>query len=258
MGNNVESRNGSPVIQAQGLTAGYAGVPIIRDVDLEVHEHEVVALLGPNGAGKTTTLLALAGSLRCLAGTVRWNGSEMPAPLQRRARDGLAYLPEGKSVIARLTAAQNLAISRPPAPDEVLAMFPELRDAMGRRGGQLSGGEQRMLGVGRALGAKPRLLLADELSLGLAPKTVGRILRVIREAADAGLAALIVEQHVHRALEVADRVYVMHGGRIQLSMSSVDAASALDEISASYLAKGAGGRDRLGRDPHEREVKERK
>jgi ABC-type branched-subunit amino acid transport system ATPase component len=137
-------------------------------------------------------------------------------------------------------------------------MFPELRDAMGRRGGQLSGGEQRMLGVGRALGAKPRLLLADELSLGLAPKTVGRILRVIREAADAGLAALIVEQHVHRALEVADRVYVMHGGRIQLSMSSVDAASALDEISASYLAKGAGGRDRLGRDPHEREVKERK
>lgn len=237
----VGDRRDTPVIEARQLTVGYAGTPIVREIDLKVHAHEVVALLGPNGAGKSTTLLALAGELRPMAGSVRWDGNAVSTPLHHRARAGLAFLPESKSVFAGLTAAQNLAISQGSAEGDALRMFPELREVLTRRGGALSGGEQRMLAVGRALSGGTRLLVADELSLGLAPKTVGRILRAIREAADAGLGALIVEQHVHRALEVADRVYVMQGGRIRLSMDSGDAASAVDEIRASYLATDAGG-----------------
>jgi branched-chain amino acid transport system ATP-binding protein len=227
------------VIEARGLTAGYGGTPIVRELDLVVRRGEVVALLGPNGAGKTTTLLALVGELKPMAGSVWWNGSEARSPLNRRARDGLAFLLEGKSVCSRLTAAQNLAISRASVEDGVVDLFPELRAVLSRRGGLLSGGEQRMLGVGRALSSSPRLLLADELSLGLAPMMVQRILRVIREAADAGVSALIVEQHVHRALEVADRLYVMHGGRLQLSIDNVDPATSLEAIRESYLASGS-------------------
>jgi ABC-type branched-subunit amino acid transport system ATPase component len=236
-------RRETPLIEACQLTVGYGGAPIVREIDLKVHAHEVVALLGPNGAGKSTTLLALAGELKPMGGSVRWDGNVVSTPLHRRARAGLAFLPESKSVFSGLTAAQNLAISQVSAAADATRMFPELREVLTRRGGALSGGEQRMLAVGRSLSGETRLLVADELSMGLAPKTVGRILGAIREAADAGLGALIVEQHVHRALEVADRVYVMQGGRIRLSMDSADAAGAVDEIRASYLATNAGSKD---------------
>lgn len=239
-GDNGSVANAAPLIEARALMAGYGGTPIVRDLDLEVRPGEIVALLGPNGAGKSTTLLALTGELKPMRGAVWWNGSDRHVALHRRARDGMAYLLEGKSVCASLTTAQNLAISRVACEDDAMQLFPELRQVLNRRGGLLSGGEQRMLAVGRALGTRPRLLLADELSLGLAPMTVRRILRAIREAADAGLGALIVEQHVHRALDVADRIYVMQGGRVQLAIDNVDPAASVERVRASYLASSAG------------------
>jgi ABC-type branched-subunit amino acid transport system ATPase component len=228
-----------PLIQAVGLSAGYGPGLAIRDLNLEVHPGEVVALLGANGAGKTTTLLSLAGELRPAAGKVIWDGDERWSPLHRKARQGLGYVPEDKFVFKGLTTAQNLAIGRRTDHGAVLKMFPQLSNMLARRAGLLSGGEARMLSVGQAISGRTRLLLADELSLGLAPRTVGIILDEIRKAADYGLGALVVEQHVHRILAIADRVYLMQRGRIRLATTAADALARLDEIRAHYLAADA-------------------
>jgi len=235
----------SALIEARGLSVGYGGATVVRDLDLEVSPGEVVALLGPNGAGKTTTLLALAGELRPAAGEVVWNGSARSAPLHRRARQGLAFVPEERSVFRGLTTRQNIAIGRGCDAGRVGELFPELVPIMGRRGGLLSGGEQQMLAVGRALGRPTKLLLADELSLGLAPKTVGRLLKAVRAAADEGMGALVVEQHVHRVLEVAYRVYLLRNGRLELTLTAREARVRLDEIQDHYLTRhpDAGAQD---------------
>ena len=154
--------------EARGLAAGYGHGAVIRDVDLEVRAGEVVALLGANGAGKTTTLLTLAGVLPPSAGDVRWLGRVDTRPLHRRAREGLAYVSEERSVFQRLTTRQNLAIARAGEIRRAIRAFPELEPLMPRRGGLLSGGEQQMLALARALSRPTRLLMADELSLGLA------------------------------------------------------------------------------------------
>ena len=226
--------NAAPLLEARGLCSGYAGVEIVRDVTLEVRPGEVVALLGANGAGKTTTLLTLAGELNALGGEVLLKGRRATAPLHKRARNGMALVTEERSVFPKLTTRQNLAVGRADI-DNATTLFPELAPLMSRRAGLLSGGEQQMLTLGRALARQPDLLLADELSLGLAPKTVGRLLRAVRVAADGGVGALLVEQHVHRVLEIADRVYLLHQGQIRFTGTATEARASIDEIQAAYL-----------------------
>ncbi len=226
------------LIEARQISAGYGGVEIVRDLSLEVHAGEVVALLGANGAGKTTTLLTLAGELAPLNGEVLMDGERTTAPLYRRARKGMAFVTEERSIFPKLTTRQNLAVARADI-EQATALFPELVPLMSRRSALLSGGEAQMLTLSRALARAPSLLLADELSLGLAPKTVGRLLRAVREAADRGIGALLVEQHVHRVLEVADRVYLLQQGRVRFAGTAADARGSIDEIQATYLTAPA-------------------
>jgi branched-chain amino acid transport system ATP-binding protein len=225
----------SGLLEARALTCGYDSVPVVRDVDLHVEPGEVVALLGPNGAGKTTTLLTLSGALPALEGEVWWQGRPTRAPLHSRARGGLAFVTEERSVFMGLSTRDNFRAGRVPV-DEALELFPELRPRLRIPAGLLSGGEQQMLTLARALARRPVLLLADELSLGLAPLIVQRLLRAVRQAADGGLGVLLVEQHVSQALEIADRAYVMRRGRIEMSGTASELEERVAEIEASYLA----------------------
>jgi ABC-type branched-subunit amino acid transport system ATPase component len=222
------------LVEARGLCAGYQGVPVVRDLDLTVGPGEVVALLGPNGAGKTTTLLTLAGELRPVSGELLVDGTASRAPLHRRAAAGLALVPEERSVFMHHTAADNLRVGRCDVA-AALRLFPELRAKLSTRAGLMSGGEQQMLTLARALARSPRLLLADELSLGLAPLVVTRLLRAVREAADAGVGVLLVEQHVTKVLDMADRVYVLRRGQVELSGTAADLRERLTDIESSYL-----------------------
>lgn len=224
-----------PLIATRGLSAGYGTQPVVRDLDIEVRPGEVVALLGPNGAGKTTTLRVLAGDLAPMSGEVRWLGGAGRAPLHRRARQGLAYVGE-RAVFTRLDVAENLRVGRVEAA-RALELFPELEKRLRTGAGMLSGGEQQMLSLARALCRSPRLLLADELSLGLAPLVVERLLRAVREAADRGLGALLVEQHVRKVLDIADRVYVLRRGRIEMTGTPRELRANLDAVESSYLAR---------------------
>lgn len=229
---------GVPAVRTVGLAAGYGAQPVVHDVEIEVHPGEVVTLLGPNGAGKTTTLLALAGELPPLAGHVELDGAPTRTPLHRRARNGLTFVTEEKSVFMGLSTRDNLRVGGVRVQD-ALALFPELERRLDVRGGLLSGGEQQMLTLARALARRPRLLLADELSMGLAPLIVQRLLEAVRAAADEqGTAVLLVEQHVRKALRYADRVYVMRRGRIELSGTAAEMATRIDEIEDQYLSAG--------------------
>lgn len=227
----------SALIQTRSLCVGYDGVPVARNLDLELHEGEVVALLGPNGAGKTTTLLTLAGDLPAVSGDVLVDGVPARVGLHRRAASGIGLVPEERSVFMALTAMGNLRVGRVKA-EPVLGLFPELADKLTTRAGLLSGGEQQMLTLGRALAREPRVLLADELSLGLAPLVVDRLLRAVRAAADEGVGVLLVEQHVSKVLAVADRVYVLGHGRVELSCSAAEAVDRMPDIEDSYLGAG--------------------
>ena len=226
---------GQPLIETRALSAGYGTLPVLRDLDLEVRPGEVVALLGPNGAGKTTTLRALSGDLTPMGGEVRWLGESGRVPLHRRAREGLAYVGE-RAVFTRLDTTDNLRVGRVTA-QQALELFPELEKRLKTGAGMLSGGEQQMLSLARALCRAPKLLLADELSLGLAPLVVDRLLRAVREAADRGLGALLVEQHVRKVLGIADRVYVLRRGRVVMTGTPQQLRGKLDAIESSYLAE---------------------
>jgi branched-chain amino acid transport system ATP-binding protein len=224
------------LVEARGLSAGYGKMAVVRDLDLQVDEGEVVALIGANGAGKTTTLLTLAGELTPLAGEVHLLGAPTTAPMHVRCRNGLGYVTEERSVIMALSVADNLKLARV-APEQACRYFPTLERIMDRRAGLCSGGEQQMLTLARALGREPKVLLADELSLGLAPIVVANLFQAIRDAADErGVGVLLVEQHVRQALKIADRVYVLARGRIALSGRSQDVVGQLDKIEAAYLA----------------------
>ncbi|MCW3028272.1 MAG: putative high-affinity branched-chain amino acid transport protein superfamily, atp bind [Solirubrobacterales bacterium] len=226
------------LLQTRGLSAGYGGQPVVHDIEIEVREGEIVALLGANGAGKTTTLLTMAGELPTIAGEVLLDGKPTKAPLHRRARNGFGYITEERSVFMGLSARDNLRCGGV-SPEKALELFPELERCMDTRGGLLSGGEQQMLTLARAIGRKPRLLLADELSMGLAPLVVDRLLKAVRSAADTGTAVLIVEQYARKALKYADRVYVMRGGRIEMDLSADQARGRLADIEAAYLSTAA-------------------
>jgi len=228
------------LLECRGLATGYAGMPVVRDLELRVDAGEVVALIGSNGAGKTTTLLTLAGELPPIAGEVFFRGESTTASLSRRARRGLGLVTEERSVFMRLTTADNLKVAGV-SRDDAVELFPELAPLMKRTAGLLSGGEQQILTLARALARRPAVLLVDELSLGLAPQVVSRLLESVRRAAsEHSIAVLLVEQHVRTALSVADRVYVMQRGRIALDGAVDEIRDRIDEVTQAYLA---GGRD---------------
>jgi branched-chain amino acid transport system ATP-binding protein len=227
------------LIEARGMSAGYGKLAVVRGIDLRVDAGEVVALIGANGAGKTTTLLTLAGELSPLEGEVRVLGQPTTAPMHVRCRNGLGYVTEERSVIMDMSVADNLKLAAVPR-TVAFEYFPALEPIVDRRAGLCSGGEQQMLSLARSLGRNPKVLLADELSLGLAPMIVANLLLAVRAAADErGVGVLLVEQHVRQALKVADRVYVMERGHIVLSGTTDEVGSQLDKIEAAYLT-GAG------------------
>ncbi len=233
-----------PLLSAENLSTGYAGVPVVRGVSLSVSAGEVVALLGPNGAGKTTTLLAISGLLPVLDGAVTVLGEQVDekAPF-KNARRGMAHVAENRSLFNDLTVAENLRLGitgpksdRAQSLDLVLARFPELEPTMDRKAGLLSGGEQQMLAMARALASRPKLLLVDEMSLGLAPIIVERMLPIVRDVADElGTGVLMVEQHIHMALGIADRAYLLNHGELVLEGDAAELADRPELLEASYL-----------------------
>jgi ABC-type branched-subunit amino acid transport system ATPase component len=225
----------SPVIEAIGLSAGYGNMAVVHEIDVAVRPGEIVVLLGPNGAGKSTTVLTLSGELKPLGGSVTWRGDHRAVPLYRRARTGLGLVTEERSVFMQMTTRDNLLVGGGDA-KYALELFPELKERLRVKAGNLSGGEQQMLSLARALARRPKVLLADELSLGLAPLVVNRLLSAVRAAAESGVGVLLVEQHVRKALEIADRVYVMRRGRIESSGTASEVQARLGEIEASYLS----------------------
>jgi branched-chain amino acid transport system ATP-binding protein len=229
-----------PVISVRGMCTGYAGQPVVHDLSFDVNPGEVLCLLGPNGAGKTTTMLALAGELPLLEGEVAFAGIKPKAPLYKRARSGMSYVTEERSVFKAMSLRDNLRIGGVDI-DEAVALFPELAQRMSVRGGLLSGGEQQMLTLARALGRKPKLLLADELSLGLAPLVVDRLLQAVRKAADEQQTAVVmVEQHAHKALAYTDHAIVMRRGRVGLDLTGEQARARIGDVEQAYLTAAGG------------------
>jgi branched-chain amino acid transport system ATP-binding protein len=232
----------APLLAVDDLHAGYLGIPAVRRLSLTVGAGEVVALLGPNGAGKTTTLSTIAGLLDPISGTIALDGEPIgDRPAYRLARLGLALVPEDRALFYGLTVKENLRLARGEKAlpqDELLEMLPELEKCLGRKAGVLSGGEQQMLAVGRALISRPRLLLVDEMSLGLAPVIVERLLPILRRVAEQiGAGVLFVEQHISLALEVADRAYVLNHGNLVLEGTAAELRGRRDLVEASYLGE---------------------
>ena len=224
----------SAVLAARRLSSGYQGVAAIEDVDLEVGAGEMVLLAGPNGAGKSTTVMTLAGAIPPLAGHVEIDGRVTRVPLFRRVRAGLGVVTEERSVFMNLTVAENIRLGRTDV-GRVLEVFPELEKRLDVKAGAISGGEQQMLSVGRVLASRRKAILADELSLGLAPIVVKRLLDALRRAADAGAAVLLVEQHVRVALDVVDRGYFLRRGHVELEGTQDELRRSDDRIQQIYL-----------------------
>lgn len=231
------------VLSCDDLAAGYERQPVVRGLNLEVSAGEIVAILGPNGAGKTTSLLTMAGLLAPISGTVRLAGKELNHNRPHlAARSGIALVPDDKCLFTTLTVAENISFGRrgKDAIREATDYFPALEARLSQHAGVLSGGEQQMLALARALVARPKIMLIDELSMGLAPLIVEGILAVVRRVAnEKGTAVVLVEQHVHMALQTADRAIVLAHGDVVLE----EAASVLKDnpeaLQASYFGKGA-------------------
>jgi branched-chain amino acid transport system ATP-binding protein len=235
------------LLEISDLRAGYDGATVVRALSLRVGAGEVVALLGPNGAGKTTTLRVVSGIVRPMAGTVSVLGRDAARSSPYRiARDGVAHVAEGRSVFFDLTVKEHFRLGhRGERLDAQRAYeyFPKLRELADRRAGLLSGGEQQMLALARALARSPKLLLVDELSLGLAPVVVEKLLPVVRDyATDSGAGVLLVEQHVELALDVADRGIVMSHGEIVLERDARALREDRQLLAASYLGEAVAAR----------------
>lgn len=237
--------DGGPLLAVERLDVAYGDVQVLWGISLTVARGEAVALIGSNGAGKTTLLRAISGTVPGRAGRVAFRGRDITGlPPDRRVALGLAHVPEGRQVFAGMTVRENLlmgAYTRRDARAEVLAdlekvlaLFPALADRRGQLAGTLSGGEQQMVAIGRGLMGQPALLLIDELSLGLAPVVVERLVEAVREVHRAGTTILLVEQDVQTALEMAARGYVIAHGRVALAGPSAELLRS-EEVRTAYL-----------------------
>ena len=234
----------APLLTVRGLTLGYDRTDAVKGIDFDVFEGAVVTLIGANGAGKTTTLRGLSGLLKPRAGSIRFADREVAGMAAHRiARLGVAQAPEGRQIFANMTIAENLAmgayLEKDAAAvarrrDNVLARFPRLGERLSQSAGLLSGGEQQMLAIGRALMADPKLLLLDEPSMGLAPLFVEEIFRIVADLKAEGRTILLVEQNAQAALEIADYAYVIESGRIALQGAAKEIAENPD-VATAYL-----------------------
>ena len=235
------------LLAVNGVHTYYGNIQALRGVDLEVGENEIVTLIGANGAGKSTLLMTICGDPRAAQGSIVFEGEDITrVPTFEIVRRGIAQAPEGRRIFPRMTVLENLQMGATPAPPEyfeeslsqVFTLFPILKERHGQRGGTLSGGEQQMLAIGRALMSRPRLLLLDEPSLGLAPLVVKQIFGVLREInKKQNMTIFLVEQNAFHALRLADRGYVMVNGVITLSGRG-DELLAKPEVRAAYLEGG--------------------
>ncbi len=232
----------SPLLKVTNLEVGYGAIQALRGISLEVKEGEIVTLIGANGAGKTTTLRAVSGMLRPRQGTISYSGESVIGvrPHQMVGRR-LIHVPEGRGIFLNLTVEENLRLGAYTRSDDlssdlqrVYELFPRVRERLRQTAGTMSGGEQQMLAIGRALLARPRLLLLDEPSLGLAPKVVQTIFEVIREINQSGTTILLIEQNARMALQTAHRAYVLEAGAIIMEGNARDLAAS-DEVRKAYL-----------------------
>jgi branched-chain amino acid transport system ATP-binding protein len=241
----------APLLAIEGLRAAYGKIEALKGVDLDIKRGEIVALIGANGAGKSTLMMTIFGKPRAKAGRILFDGTDITeVPTHQIARLRIAQSPEGRRIFPRMSVAENLQMGadategsetdRAGSLERVLTLFPRLKERLSQRGGTLSGGEQQMLAIGRALMSRPRLLLLDEPSLGLAPLIARQIFEAIRSLnKQDGLTVLIVEQNANHALRLAHRGYVMVNGLITLSGSGSELL-ARPEIRAAYLEGGRG------------------
>lgn len=232
------------MLKVEGLTAGYGSLKIIWDESFEIRNGEIVAILGSNGAGKTTTVRALTGMIRPSAGSIVFNDQELMGKNSRVILDsGIVQVPEGRQLFTGMTCLENLELGAfnktlkehfKDNLEKCYHWFPKLKERAGQISGTLSGGEQQMVAVARALVGEPKLLILDEPSLGLAPNIVDDILKVAQELAKTGVSVMLVEQDITKALAVADRGYVIENGRITLSGTSAE-LSANEHVKKAYL-----------------------
>ncbi|QOI99081.1 MAG: ABC transporter ATP-binding protein [Phycisphaeraceae bacterium] len=236
---------GGAVLEVRDLVVNYGAVRALHGVSLSVARGEIVTLIGCNGAGKSTTLRTISGLLRPVSGSVRFEGEPLAkVPAHEIVRRGVVQCPEGRGVFANLTVDENLELGAYTRNDDhaadrerALTLFPRLRERLRQNAGTLSGGEQQMLAMARALLARPKLLLLDEPSLGLAPQIVQTIFSIIREINASGTTILLVEQNAHMALTVAHRAYVLEVGRIAMEGPAATLAAS-DEVRKAYLGIG--------------------
>ena len=236
-----------PLLQVRGVETYYGKIQALRGVDLDVENGEIVALIGANGAGKSTLMMTICGSPRARSGAIRFDGSDITAaPTHQIMRSGIAQAPEGRRIFPRMSVMENLQMGAAVTDmthfaddlERIFAMFPLLRKRSGQRGGTLSGGEQQMLAIARALMSRPRLLLLDEPSLGLAPIIVRQIFAAIRDLnRKQGLTVFLVEQNAYHALRLAHRGFVMVNGKITLSGTGKELLER-EEVRAAYLEGG--------------------
>jgi len=235
-----------PVLTASALEAGYNGVACVREFDLALEPGSVLALLGPNGAGKSTVLMTMAGLLPRLGGEVTINGVSLKSGNPRdAAKNGLVLVPDDRALFPGMTTAENLQAARRkagPQPRDMLDLFPALEQRWNVNAGNLSGGEQQMLAVARGLMRQPKVLMIDELSMGLAPVVVEAVLPAVRTIADDhGAAVILVEQHVHLALEIADHAMVLVHGQVAVQGRADELAGDLTTLEAAYLGASREG-----------------
>ncbi len=239
------------VLELRGVTAGYGGAAVLREMDLAVEAGEVVALLGPNGAGKTTTLATAVGLIAPQAGEVRALGRPIARRVDRNARAGVVLVPDSRAIFPGLSVRDNLHLAARGGPPwrTVLERLPRLTGLVDRRVALLSGGEQQLLALAKALLSRPKVLLVDELSMGLAPVAVQELLPIVRTLADElDVGVLLVEQHVDLALQVADRGVVLHHGRIVLQGAAAQLRADRDAVHRAYFGEDAGPPTRPGTD----------
>ena len=232
------------MLEVRDLQVAYGKAPALWGVSFELREHELLCVVGPNGAGKTTLINALAGMLRAQGGRIVFDGHDITTlPPHRFCAAGIAIVPEGRRLFSSMSVLENLEIGslvasakarRADSIETVLTLFPALKDRLGQAAGELSGGQQQMVAIGRALMARPRLLLLDEPSLGLSPLIVHEVFGAIRRVNDEGTAVLLVEQNVSMALRVAQRAYVLEEGRIAAE-GLPDELMQRDEVRRAYL-----------------------